>query len=547
MKRFLINTALLFSGIVLFAFAQPSFLYKEGLPLLSYFSFVPVFILTRRLAWKTVWLYGMLYGIGCYVLFTGWLASFHPMGITVISFLYGIQLALVFPLLKGVWLICGKRFWFAQWIVWCAYEYLKTKGFAGFNYGVTAYSHWRIIPLIQCADIFGVWGLSALITFTSMWFAHVLYPLLCNELRQEQRFFKFLVKRIKKYRVSALVWGAFFSASVVYGFLTLTDYSDFPTQKVILVQTNTDPWLGGTAAYRRDLTTLKRLTDEALVQHPDASFVVWPETAFVPRIRRHYRLRTDRERFDLVDELLRYIDSKNIPFVIGNDDTVDGYNRLGEYGEISYNAVLLFRPGKNVIPPEPELYHKMHLVPFTEYFPFEKLFPKIYTLLLNGDTHMWTPGDTASLFTVDALHFGTPICFEDTFGYIGRRYAQRGANVLVNLSNDAWSKSLACQYQHLSMAVFRSVENGVPSVRATASGQTALVDPDGKVTAMLQPFCEGFLAANVPVLTKVSKTVYTAYGDYAGVFFCAAALLLSVLGLMENVVCRFRTDKKKVI
>jgi len=546
MKRFYINVSLLVSGILLFALPQPSFIYAQGLPFISYFSFIPIFLLTRRLSWKSVWLYGMLYGIGCYVVFTSWLANFHPMGITVISFLYGVQLCLVFPLLKAAWVLWGEKLWISQWIVWCAYEYLKTKGFAGFNYGVSAYSHWRILPLIQCADIAGVWGLSALITFPSMWFAQVLYPMFEKSVSENKPLFR-IQNRIQKYRISACIWCVVFAAALIYGFVSRFDYGDAPVQKVILVQTNTDPWLGGTGAYRHDLTTLKRLTDKALAEHPDASLVVWPETAFVPRIRWHYRLRTDRERFELVDELLHYIDSKQIPFVIGNDDTVDGYNALGEFGEISYNAALLFRPRENVIPPEPELYHKMHLVPFTEYFPFEKMFPTVYHLLLNGDTHMWTPGKEPVVFSAGDLRFGTPICFEDTFGYIGRRYVNAGANALVNLSNDAWSKSLACQYQHLSMAVFRSVENRVPSVRATASGQTAMVDPNGKVQAMLEPFCEGYLAVSVPVLTKVRKTVYTAWGDYAGIAFSLAALFLLLFKIMEKMLCRFHTVKKKAI
>ncbi|WP_428770823.1 apolipoprotein N-acyltransferase [Treponema sp. HNW] len=560
MKQFYINISLLVSGILLFALPQPSFIYAQGLPFISYFSFIPIFILTRRLSRKSVWLYGMLYGIGCYVVFTSWLANFHPMGITVISFLYGVQLCLVFPLLKAAWSLWGEKLWIAQWIVWCAYEYLKTKGFAGFNYGVTAYSHWNVPVLIQCADIAGVWGLSALITFPSMWFAQVLYPLFekypavpgktASEER-EQRLRKSNVlhirQRVKKYRISALIWCVVFAAAIVYGFVSRVDYGGTPTQKVVLVQTNTDPWIGGTAAYRRDLTTLKRLTDKALAEHPDASLVVWPETAFIPRIRWHYRLRADRERFELVDELLHYMDSKQVPFVIGNDDTVEGYNSLGDYGEISYNAVLLFRPGENVIPPEPELYHKMHLVPFTEYFPFEKMFPTIYRLLLNGDTHMWTPGKEPVVFSAGDLRFGTPVCFEDTFGYIGRRYVNAGANALVNLSNDAWSKSLACQYQHLSMAVFRSVENRVPTVRATASGQTAMIDPNGKVCSMLEPFCEGYLAVSVPVLTKVRKTVYTAWGDYAGIAFACAAFFLLLFKIMEKMLCRFHTAKKKAI
>ena len=80
MKKTLVNAALLFSGIMLFMLPQPNFIRAEGFPLFAYIAFVPVFILTRRLSWKSVWLYGLLYGIGCYVTFTSWLATFPIRG-----------------------------------------------------------------------------------------------------------------------------------------------------------------------------------------------------------------------------------------------------------------------------------------------------------------------------------------------------------------------------------------------------------------------------------------------------------------------------------
>jgi apolipoprotein N-acyltransferase len=122
------------------------------------------------------------------------------------------------------------------------------------------------------------------------------------------------------------------------------------------------------------------------------------------------------------------------------------------------------------------------------------------------------------------VRFGTPVCFEDTFGYLSRDFVRAGANLLVNLSNDAWSKSLVCQYQHLSMAVFRAVENRVSMVRSTASGQTVAVDPNGHVLAMAKPFAPVYLNVSVPVRENNSPTVYTRWGDYVGKIFVLAAL-----------------------
>lgn len=238
-----------------------------------------------------------------------------------------------------------------------------------------------------------------------------------------------------------------------------------------------------------------------------------------------------------MQELLQYLDRAPVPFVIGNDHGVDGVgNRI-----LDYNAVLLFKPGENTLPPTPDIYGKMKLVPFTEYFPFDKQFPQLYQMLLNGDTHMWEPGVEPVVFEVDGLRFSTPICFEDTFGFVGRRFVNAGAQAFVNLSNDAWSKSLACQYQHLSMAVFRSVENRVPTVRSTTTGQTCIIDPNGRILAMAEPFVETYLVGSIPVLDKTEKTVYTRLGDYVGVIFAMAAILLLLAGLLARMLRKVRT------
>lgn len=534
--------SLLVLSIILFALPQPNLLTVQGIPFLAYFTLVPVFLLVRLVSWKTVWLFGIAYGVGSYCLFTYWLATFHPLGIFVISFMYGLYLMVAFPLLKAAASLFPKWGWLVQGVVWCAYDYVKTQGFSGFHYGVLAYSHWRWTPLIQIVDVVGVWGLDALITFTSAWLTGVIVDAYRNrDLECCGCRLKALVRALpaacRAHWISGCCWLVVFVGVLVYGFVSPVDYSQEPQVEVALIQQNSDPWVGGMTAYQRDLKTLMRLSDQALAQNPDVDFVVWPETAFVPRIAWHYQHRYERDKFQLVQELLQYLDKAPVPFVIGNDHGIDGVgNRI-----LDYNAVLLFTPGKNVLPPAPDIYGKMKLVPFTEYFPFDEQFPQLYQMLLNGDTHMWEPGDEAVVFQVEGLDFSTPICFEDTFGFVGRRFVNAGAQAFVNLSNDAWSKSLACQYQHLSMAVFRSVENRVPTVRSTTTGQTCIIDPNGKILAMAEPFVETYLVGSIPVLDKTEKTVYTRLGDYVGVIFALAAVLLILAGLVARMLRKART------
>ena len=103
--------------------------------------------------------------------------------------------------------------------------------------------------------------------------------------------------------------------------------------------------------------------------------------------------------------------------------------------------------------------HYTKLYDFTEHFPYRKLFPWVYDLLVATDTHFWAQGTERTVFEINGLKFSTPICFEDTFGYLSRDFVNAGAGAIVNLTNDAWAHSEPCQWQHMSMAIFRTVEN----------------------------------------------------------------------------------------
>ena len=152
-------------------------------------------------------------------------------------------------------------------------------------------------------------------------------------------------------------------------------------------------------------------------------------------------------------------------------------------------------------------------------------------MLLEGDTHLWTPGKKYTVFNAAGLSFSTPVCFEDTFGNGARKMVNNGACAFVNISNDAWSKSASCQNQHLAMAVFRSIENRVPSVRSTASGQTCIIDCSGKIIAQTEPFTQSYCTGNIPVIpNNAGKTVYTVIGDLFGILFTAASAVFLTVG-----------------
>jgi apolipoprotein N-acyltransferase len=564
LKSFFINLGLSALSVLLFAGSFPNLLFENGLPFLAWIAYAPIFILLRRVSLGASIFWGALHGYASYTLFNYWLAAFHPLAGMIIGCMFFVYNAVLFFFLRLALIRFPKRAFLVQWVIWMAYEYLRTKGFLGYSYGVTGYSQWRVIPLIQIANIFGVWGVSALVVFPSVLIGTGDWGLGTGEKRtgsreqvagskgkREHCLLSFLgnIKQCLHTKtllpatcyllpVTSLLpffaWLAAIIASLIYGLAQPTDFSAEKQAHIALIQHNTDPWKGGLEEYRNNLVVLKRLSNEALAAEPRPDMVVWSETAFVPRIYWHETYRDDPSSWLLVKELMDYLSKQEVPFLIGNDDARKdpAKNPNADEGyRVDYNAAILFEKGR-----ENGIYRKLHLVPFTEHFPYQRQFPAIHQALVNADTHFWEKGTEAKVFQGPGFTFSTPICFEDTFGYLSRKFAQNGAQIIVNMSNDAWSRSLPAQNQHLSMAVFRAVENRLSMARATSSGQTCGIAPNGRVIAMARPFTEAALVVAIPVVK--GDTVYTRCGDFLAIGFTVAAVFLLLFGTIARIIIK---------
>lgn len=514
----LLKIAAVASAVFLFSASFPNLLFKNGLPFLAWIAYVPVFWLARTASWKTVALWGGFYGYAAYAVFNYWLSGFNPLAGLIVSSIYFVYLALLFIALKASYSFFPQKGYLVQWLAWMAFEYLRTLGFVGYAYGITGYSQWAFLPLIQCASVFGVWGVSALVVFPSAYLAAAF-----NDGPRGFRSF------VAKNWMPACSWAVAVVSALAFGLASPVELAESPTRRFALVQNNADPWQGGAAVYRQNLEVLKRLSDEALSGEVPPDIVVWSETAFVPRIYWHKTYRDDPESYGIVKDLLDYLASKDVPFVIGTDDGRLEPDQDGNWERVDYNAVMLFESGE-----EKAVYRKLHLVPFTEHFPYEKQLPAVHKALVEADTHFWKKGTEATVFQAAGMRFSTPICFEDTFGYLSRRFVSNGADVIVNLTNDAWAKSLPSQMQHAAMAVFRAVENRRSVVRATASGQTWAIDPNGRILAEAPPFKEAQLTVDVPVNVG-PHTPYTRFGDVWAIGFVVAAAVCLAAGAVRRI------------
>ena len=537
-------------SVTLFWLSNPNVFFENGLSYLAWFNYLPVLFLIKKSKIHEALIFGAIYGALSYGLYGYWLNTFHPLGLIIVCIGYFIICACFFFVLKWADLICTKNTWLLQFFCICGYEYVKTLGYFGMNYGVTAYTQWNNTVLIQICSLVGVFGFNLLIIFPSVFFFSFISKklekrrLLDHEENVRKSHISAYVKKEQLLSIASLkltyilgsIWLIIMLASLLYGIQVLKKPSEKEFVTVAAIQNNESPWKNGIDEYSQNVRNLIQLTEEALSLSSEIDFIVWPETAVAPSIIYNYDYGTDVRRFMLVSQILNFIDENNAVFVIGNAHDVE----LRGADKVRYNSSLVFESGKNVHPPKPEIYSKIKLVPFTESFPWKNTFPSLYVKLLNGNTHMWEKGTDYTVFDFRGLKFSTPICFEDTFSTICRHMVLNGSRCFINLSNDSWSKSTVCQKQHLAMSVLRSVENRVPTVRSTASGVTCIINQNGKIEKAVGEFRQAYIIGKIPVFRDYEPTFYTRTGDIAGMLATGVSAIILIIQTIIVIIKKIR-------
>ncbi len=170
-----------------------------------------------------------------------------------------------------------------------------------------------------------------------------------------------------------------------------------------------------------------------------------------------------------------------------------------------YNSALFMAPDGVVS----DRYDKIHLVPWGEYIPYKRFFSfaKNLTQAAGDMTHGWR----RVVFSSGGHRFGVFICYEEIFGDEIRQFVLRGAQLLVNISNDGWYGDTCAPWQTLNMARMRAVENRRWLLRDTNTGLTTIIDPYGRLTASVERHARTSLAAKYGYRSDL--TFYTRHGD----------------------------------
>ncbi len=175
----------------------------------------------------------------------------------------------------------------------------------------------------------------------------------------------------------------------------------------------------------------------------------------------------------------------------------------------SYNSAFLLDQSGRV----GGIYHKRVLMPFGEYLPFRDIWPEVRELSpMSGD---FMPGSAAAAFNVDLpgkdFKVAPLICYEDMVPSVAREAVRKGAQLLVNMSNDAWYGESVAPRQHHLLAMWRAIELRRALVRVTNTGFTAVVSPRGQTTRTLKDFTEDFMVEEAPLLDR--QTLFAKLGE----------------------------------
>ena len=469
---------------------------------------------------NTYWLYPTVIGYFEQPLFQGILLTlfiqvvFAGFYFALFGFLYCI-LSQVNNQSLGVILIAAA---------WVGCEYFRSTLFTGLPWELVAHSQYRNLSLIQIADITGVYGISFIIVGIN----YVLYLTLRNFIR---------IKGLSHINLSAckfIITPLFLLViALCYGKIRLVEFEEVgkgdikrTSSKVTeyiyvsVIQGNIKSrYRWRSAYYGRNLRKYLMLTKKAVKDGAD--IIIWPENAI--------NFYLEKEPF-LLARIMKVLEESQVHIVLGGPR----YEKAGKNQNSFFNSAYYLTPGRGVT----GVYHKIHLVPFSEYDFFEHV--SAYGQGRAIAPKKFSFGQKYTQFPFLNTQFSVLICYEIVYPHLVREFVKRGASFLINISNDSWFGKGAGPYQHLSLSIFRAVEHKLFLIRAVTTGISAFITPTGKIHRVSKLFQEETLTDTI--LPRRETTFYTKFGD----LFAGLCILLTIVSLLSMLVKRNRPKNDRL-
>ncbi len=523
---------------------------------LAWVALVPWVVVIARLRLPKATLWSLLLGYAFFFFGANWLAEVHIGALLLLA----VPLAAFYAFFGLLLNILGRRgrlpLTLAVPVAWVTVEFLRSFVLTGFPWLYLAHTQYRLLALIQISDITGAYGVSLIVAMFNGLLADILLS----------RFGKSPFRLSKaRLAVQGAITVALIAGTVIYGTFRLAQVRTEmrPGPRLLLVQPNVAQELKSDREMNRDVfedcldmteTAFTKAKNEG--EPPD--LVVWPETILPPRWDINNKVGEeffDREVEKKVKDLIDYV---KCPLFSGGVHVNDKprvihwwhptekkfvEDRL-PYTEV-HNSVYYFDTEARQI----ARYDKMHLVPYGEYIALQDVFPFIRGGIRHfaGFVRELEAGapDQQTVYTLPSRDgsnrytFCAPICYEIIFPdliakMVSADGSKKDAQFIINVSNDGWFKESAELEQTTVIAAFRAVENRVGVVRATNTGISGFIKPDGLLVWEKNFLRDAITGEMKSVTGTIQRPVYvsnilTTYSRVKDIF---AIVVSAVCGLL---------------
>ena len=430
----------------------------------------------------------------------GWLLPFAVIGLPAVLAIYtavGVGLARILWTRGAARILAlGVTLTFAEW--------LRGHLFTGFPWNAFGYALTAPLAMAQTASLIGPWGLTfvAVVVFASP-------ATLIDDQTETRR--PWLPLALSVAVLAGLGgWGA------LRLYRTPTHFVDKVQLRIMQPNLQQDVRFNYAARQQvmdRYVALSSRAEGPESPGAHDTTHLIWPESPFP------FILSRNPDALAQIAKLL----SPGTVLITGATRLPEDFNPADPH---AYNSIYVIAHDGSIL----DLYDKVHLVPFGEYLPFERLLERLGFQELTKQQGGFISGDRRRLLRVPGAPPALPlICYEIVFPGDVAPSGER-AGWIVNVTNDGWFGISTGPYQHFQQARVRAIEEGLPLARAANTGISAVVDPVGRIVKALPLGSEGVLDARLP--RAIPPPLYAQLGD-------GPAALLIVLGLLAVVHRRF--------
>jgi apolipoprotein N-acyltransferase len=470
---------------------------KYGHPAVAFIALVPLLVALRRASVRGGFTLGLIAGFIHYAGTVYWtgatVSTFGGLPVIVAAFVAGLlalYMAAYIAVFGAITALLVRRFQLAGlWLapaVFVTMEYLRGMLIGGFPWIPLGNTMVTFLPIAQLASVLGVQGLSLFVATLNVGFA--VASISTGRARTLAAATSILLI------AGVSVWGGLRLASN-----TLTQGAPI---RVGLIQGNiaqNDKWNPARAPMILD--RYLQLSQQAVEQ--GAQFLIWPESS-TP-----FYFENDPSG-GVVRGMVRTL---GVPLLLGSDEEEPGEPPK------HYNAAFMLDTHGTTA----AVYRKIHLVPFGEYVPFQRLLFFVGPLV--EAVSAFSRGTRVTMMPVEGHMVSTAICYEITYPALQREAVRNGSEMLTTITNDAWYGESSAAFQHFEMAAMRAIEQGRYLVRSANTGISGIIDPYGRVLIRTSLFETAAVVGEARFVQ--AKTVYATIGDLAAQL--SAAVVMAAL------------------